>query len=132
MTTSTSELTDLLRHHSGSEQVFRHPLARSVTYTEGVREFAENAGGGAYWLLDILATEPSILKLSGDGGMAFARLQVDGNRARLEVNDGNDSPPIYTRDLDHTDCPPGLWLFYLCATEVGEKPVTMILLPSEY
>ena len=132
MTTDTSELKSLLSHHTGTEQVFRHALARGVTYTEGVQAFTQNAGGGGYWLLDILATEPDILGLVKEGGMAFAKLQVDNSKAKLSVDDGNGGDPVYTRDIDYTDCPPGTWVFYLAYTEVAGKPVTMILLPSEY
>ncbi|OSJ31570.1 hypothetical protein BSZ19_22050 [Bradyrhizobium japonicum] len=42
-----------LRQFTGSEQVFRHSLMRSMTYTEGVQYLAES--GGAYWLIDKVA-----------------------------------------------------------------------------
>ena len=127
-----NELRQLLRNHTGSEQVFRHALARGICYTEGVRAFAEHAGGGAYWLLDILATEPAILGLARKEGIAFATLNVTGRAARLTVAADSGIPPVYSRAIDWTDCPEVEWLFYLSATEVGGKPVVMILLPSEY
>lgn len=132
MTTDTSELKNRLSQHTGTQDVFRHSIVRSFVYTEGVKDFAENAGGGAYWLLDILATEPEIRSLIKGSGMAFATLKVNGGKGRLSVDDGNDSPPVYTRDLDYTDCPSGEWMFYMSETEVAGQQVTMILLPSEY
>lgn len=103
-----------------------------VCYTEGVRDFAEHAGGGAHWLLDILASESAILGLVRSGCMAFATLAVKSGRALLNINDGNDSPPVVSRAIDYTDCPEGDWLIYLSQTEVGGQPGIVMLLPSEY
>lgn len=125
-------LYHLLAQHTGSETIYRHPLVRSFNYTEGVRAFAMNAGGGGYWLLDILATEPAILGLVRKDGIGFATLLVTGRSAKLTVAADSDVPPVFSRDIDYTDCPEGEWKFFLCATEVGDKPVVMILLPSEY
>ena len=58
---NANELRQTLRNYTGSEQVYRHSLARLFNYTEGARAFFRNAGQGAYWLADILATEPSII-----------------------------------------------------------------------
>jgi hypothetical protein len=38
----------------GSENLYRHPLCRSLTYTDGVRYLAE--GAGAFWLIDLIAS----------------------------------------------------------------------------
>lgn len=127
-----NELRQQLRQHTGSQTVYRHALARSVCYTEGVQDFAQNAGGGAYWLLDILATEPKILGLAREEGIAFATLEVKGGKAVLRVAADSDIKPVFTRVITSTDCPDGDWMFYLQPTEVGDKPAVMILLPSEY
>lgn len=118
----TTELKSNLANFTGTEEYYRHTLNRNVIYTEGVQFFAENAGGGAYWLIDILATEPAILKQQRE--FASIWLEVKGEKARITVDDGNDSPPVYTRDIDWTDCPEGLWKFYMIDGT--------ILLPSEY
>lgn len=81
-----------------------------VCYTEGVRDFAEHAGGGAYWLLDILASETVILSLVRSSGMAIANLAAQSGRAHLSVNDGNDGLSVFARSMDHTDCLEGDWL----------------------
>lgn len=44
---------DDLRQFTGDLQRYRHPLARSMIYTPGVKFVAER--GGAYWLIDELA-----------------------------------------------------------------------------
>lgn len=112
-----------LRHElaifTGTEHYYRHGLARNVVYTDGVQHFAESAG--AYWFLDILATEPVILAQAKE--FAVATLKVAGDKAVLSVTDGNDHE-VYTRDISFTDCPPGEWQFYFIDG--------VILLPSEY
>ena len=113
-----------LAQHYGSETCYKHSLVRSVTYTEGVQCFARNAGGGAYWLLDILATEPAILRQAA-AEFALVTLTAKDKSAKLVVTDGNDdTAPVYSRDIDYTDCPDGEWKFYF----IGR----MIMLPSEY
>lgn len=98
----------------GSERLYRHPLNRNVVYTEGVQFFADSAGSGAYWLLDILATQPQILAEA----CSFAVVTLDVNDAAtalLHVTDGDkgDGPvTVYERKLDFTDCPPGKWTFF--------------------
>jgi hypothetical protein len=104
---------------TGSETWYRHPLNKSWSYTEGVYYFAEKAG--AYWLLDILVTEPAILKQAKD--FALATLKVVGSEADLIVEDGNGAR-VFARHIDFTDCPEGVWKFYMT-----DKT---ILLPSEY
>lgn len=108
-----------LANFYGSEVFYRHPLNRSVVYTEGVQHFAEQAG--AYWFLDILATEPAILEQAKD--FAAVTLKVKDGKAQLLVTDGNDGE-VFRRDIDYTDCPEGDWQFFF----VGGT----IMLRSEY
>lgn len=122
----------LLANHYGSETIFRHSIVRGFVYTEGVKTFAENAGGGAYWLLDILATEPGIAQGVRDEGFVIALLKVRGGRATLEVGRDMDGGSVvdlvFSRAIDFTDCPDGAWRFYL----TFYAPRTTCMLPSEY
>jgi hypothetical protein len=127
-----------LAQHYGSGTIYRHSLVRNMNYTEGVRFFAQNAGGGAYWLLDILVTEPKILQGVKDHGTCFVILNVEKNKAVLTVardymygrdENGNDiditfDTVVYSRNIDYTDCPDGVWKFYFTNN--------LIMLPSEY
>lgn len=115
------ELSNELCQFTGTEMYYKHGLNQKVCYTDGVRFFAQNAGGGAYWLLDILATEPEIL--AQQASFAAITLIVALNMARIVVTDG-DEKTVYTRQIDWTDCPDGEWYFYF----IGG----VILLRSEY
>lgn len=117
------ELRNELRNFTGTETWFRHPLNRNITYTEGTKFFVENAGGGAYWLLDILVTQPEILTQMREGGFATITLEVVGSKATLTCGDGNDNV-VYRREIDYTDCPEGTWVLWFTDN--------VILLPSEY
>ena len=139
-----NELLSQMRQFTGSERLFRHSLVRALTYTEGVRWFALHAGGGALWLLDILATEPAVRQqVLGDGegcGFASVRLKVFGVCARLTVDDGNGNVK-YERAIDWTDCPErpktdadpsGEWLFFIEPNHLGDGTVCMTMMwPSE-
>jgi len=95
---------------TGDLERTRHPLARGVIYTEGVRFVAEQ--GGAYWLIDELAfaiacgeiqkaghSDPRILELH------FWRLEVNDKTATLTARADSDVPPFYTKEIPFTDFP---------------------------
>lgn len=119
-----------LAHFTSSETVYFHSLNRRINYTEGVRFFAQNAGGGAYWLLDILATQPEILKAVATHHFCVVVLKVQDSKATLTVardyceSAGTFEEVGYTRDIEFTDCPEGEWKFYFIDN--------LILLPREY
>jgi len=131
--TDGNELSNQLKQFIGSEQVFFSPMNRSINYTEGVLHFLNHAGNGAYWLLDILLTQPEILKGVREHGMVFIHLKVENSQAKLYVNRDSGEIPLYKRLIEFTDCPAapvtianttGEWIFYFCGNT--------IMLPSEY
>lgn len=118
----TNELLNGLGNFTGTEMWWHHWLNKSLMYTDGVRFFAQNAGNGAYWLLDIIATE--VFPLLKTEPFIVIELQVESSDvARIVASDGNDRT-IWAKGLDYTDCPVGLWKFYLLDD--------VLLLPSEY
>lgn len=124
---NSAELTSSLSNFYGSEQWFRHPLNKKMLYTEGVRHFAKNAGGGAYWFLDILATEGMLLT-KDNPFMSVTIKVVDGKLgANIEFTNG-DETSLLNKRIDYTDCPVGNWKFFMI--DDGEQVVA--LLPSEY
>lgn len=142
---NANELRQMLRNYTGSEQVYRHSLARLFNYTEGARAFFRNAGQGAYWLADILATEPSIRKGVQEHGFCLALLDVAEGSAKLVVardattqrcTDGVKrhifEGEVFSRTIDYTDCPEGIWKFYLTWEQTEKSEVVRCMLPSEY
>lgn len=106
------ELRNALPQYTGFDTPYHHALVKSFLYSPGVRFFAQNAGGGAYWFLDICATEPAIRK-QGTEDFALIVLTSTGRTAKIVVTDGNDdSPPVFEQEIHLTDCPEGEWKFY--------------------
>lgn len=126
MTTDANQLRADLAQFYGSETVYRYAMNRNVLYTEGFHHFINNAGGGAHWLLDILGTEPAILKEACD--FAVVTFTVADGKGDIHVTDGgkdgNDPKTVFLRRIEFTDCPDGEWKFFY----VG----LTLMLPSEY
>ena len=110
-----------LKMFTGTEQWFRHPLSSNFLYTDGVKFFSEHCGGGAYWFLDILATELADLQETEDF-MSITLIVVDSS-AKILVDDGNGNI-LYTREVDFTTADEGSWKFFFTNN--------VLLLPSEY
>lgn len=122
--TNSDELHALLSECSGTSQWYTHPFSR-ITYTDGVRAFCQNAGGGAYWFLDIVLTEPVIRKAMLEEGLQIVTLSVDPEqRAHITVKRDTYDPVIFSRAIGSTDCPAGVWRFYLVAD--------VLMVPNEY
>ncbi len=129
-------LRHALAYYTGSDQFYRHPLAKRFTYTEGVKAFAENAGNGAYWLLDILATEPAIREAVLRDGFATVALVAKNGKASLVAAKDRDGDAFvgvtFERFINFTDCPDGDWRFFITTNPLlGEGAITAML-PSEY
>ncbi len=107
---------------SGTETWFRHPLDRSVLYTEGARHVAE--AGGAYWLLDVIVLSQRAVPAVAAERFQLWRLTVRPDRtATLACEDGN-GKPVFTQLIPHTDFPLDDFSFYFTDST--------ILLPGEY
>ncbi len=112
-----------LGNFTGTENWYRHGLARAITYTDGVKFVAENCG--AYWLVDEIAlsnmTEKK-LKMEEFQVWKFT-VNVEKGEGVLTCEDGNDKK-IYTKKITFTDFPYPEVKFYFVDN--------VILLPSEY
>ena len=117
----TAKLSADLKMFTGTEQWFRHPLSSNFLYTDGVKFFAEHCGGGAYWFLDILATELADLQETEE--FMSITLDVVDSSAKITADDGNGNV-LWTRNIDPTDAEVGKWKFFL--------QNNVLLLPSEY
>lgn len=111
MTTDTIELQTSLSQFIGTEKYHFNPLYRWMNYTDGVQYFAKNAGGGAYWFLDIVGTE--VQPLTNRRPFLTVDLVVRSySDAEIVVTDGNDNH-VWTKKINGTDCPVGTWRFFL-------------------
>lgn len=107
-----------LSQFTGTEQWYKHPFSK-VTYTDGVKYFAEKAG--AYWFIDKVLLE--YLPLYTKHEFLHITLTVLGSTAFVRVTDGNDL--ILKKDhVEYTDCPEGEYEFFLTND--------VLLLTSEY
>ena len=114
------ELQQDLRQFTGTEHYYKHNFG-GMLYTDGVKYFAEKAGGGAYWFLDIVSTE--LMRLAAEEGFLSIHLFAKNGKAKLSADDGNDNI-LWTKNIDFTDCPDGDWMFFLT-----DK---VMMIPSEY
>lgn len=123
--THTLTLADLAQFSGGTGQWYRHGLVRSVLYTDGAQHVAEH--GGAYWLLDKLATLQHVPKIARTEFQVWT-LSVHVDRsATLACTDGNNGE-VYAERITWTDFPlPSITLWVECD---GEHRV--ILLPCEH
>ena len=120
--TDPDELRLALTQFTGTETWFRHPFGGGTTFTEGVKFFAENAGNGAFWLLDIFMTE--LVALQRKEGFLGIKLTVSpDSKATITADDGNDRI-LWGHEVVLTDCPVGEWTFFFTDD--------VLLLPSEY
>jgi hypothetical protein len=112
---------DDLCQFTGTENWYRHPLVRSVTYTDGAQYVAER--GGAYWLLDIIATMQLEKAIRVESFQVW-KLAVKPDRSgTVTCEDGNGNE-VYRQELEFTDFPLPEITFYFTDN--------VILLPTEY
>ncbi len=111
-----------LRQFTGSEQCYRHGLARKVLFTDGAKYLADK--GGAYWLIDLiaLAQHPSH-PAAAEPFQLWTMRVTPNNTGTVTCEDGN-GREVFRHVLDYTDFPlPEVQLY--CTDNT-------ILLPSEY
>ena len=133
---NTQELRNLLSQHHGTEDYYQHPLNKSLVYTDGFKAFLDNAGGGAHWFGDILATDPRVAAHMRHDYFACVHLISDGASAYLYVSsdvdeDGEPLKDVLNMVIPYTDCPAGTWTFYLEHSVVGDQTATVAMLTSE-
>jgi len=115
---------------TGTQCLYQHklPMTPELLLTDGVKYFAEKCG--AYWFMDIVATEFT-LKLSDEDYVIFIQVTVsDDNSAVIIGSDGDkgDGPIIlHTRTIEYTDLPPNSEFKFI----LTRSPNTLML-PSEW
>jgi hypothetical protein len=102
--TKTPKLSESdLNQFTGSEHWYRHPLNRSILFTDGAKHIADE--GGAYWLLDCIALAQLTEKRVAAEEFQAWKLAVRPDRtATLTCEDGNYNV-VYRQELEFTDFP---------------------------
>jgi hypothetical protein len=112
--------SDLLQF-IGTTQWYRHPLVRAVTYTDGAHYVAEH--GGAYWLIDIIATTQLDRAVRKQPFQVW-KLTVKADRTGTVTCDDGNGKQVYRQELEFTDFPLPEISFYFTDN--------VIMLPTEY
>src|SRR5688572_12881333 len=102
MKPSPEQLSNMLMHFYGSINFYRHPLNRSLIYTEGIQYFAEAAG--AYWFIDLIAF--TLFKHTRSQSFINIIMTVADGKATIRLDDGDDNL-IVSKHIEFTDCPAG-------------------------
>jgi hypothetical protein len=103
----------------GTEHWYKHPLMPAMTYTDGIKYFAEQTE--SYWLLDVIATE--YFPMLKDQPFLFITVESQNGSCTIVVKDG-DSKELKSKHVPFTNLIEGTWSFYLFDD--------VLLLPSEY
>ena len=113
---------------TGSLDQYSHqlPMTPELRLTDGTKAFAERMG--AYWFMDIVATEFLPL-LSEEDYIIFIQITVDDNNSAVIIgtdgDKGNGLKILHTRTIEYTDLLPNTgFKFYLSDG--------LLMLPSEY
>lgn len=118
MTTTTLDLSQFI----GTYNYYRSCIfAPKLVHTDGVQYFAENAGNGAFWFLDIVGTE--IYPKTKTYPFISITLVSSNGSAMITGEDG-DCMEMYSKKIDYTDCPDGEYQFFLTDN--------VLMLSSEY
>jgi hypothetical protein len=112
---------DDLGQFTGTANWYRHPLVRSIAYTDGAQYVAEH--GGAYWLLDIVATMQLDKAIRAEAFQVW-KLAVKPDRAGTVTCEDGNGKEVYRQELEFTDFPLPEITFYFIDN--------VILLASEY
>ena len=92
----------------GSENLYFHPLFKSIQYTEGVKYLGAN---GASWLVtDILSFLKGLKKLKGQEFLHIVFSKLNG-KGKLTFDDGNHDV-LFTNKYEYTDFPLDSVSFY--------------------
>lgn len=110
-----------LSQFTGTEQWYRHGIARNVLYTDGAKHVAES--GGAYWLLDEIAFAQSIRQVAAEAFQVW-KLKVNPDHSATLTCDDGDSNIRFMKHIEFTDFPLEQIAIYFT-----DK---VIMLPSEY
>lgn len=110
-----------LRQFTGTDNWYKHWMG-NILYTDGVKYFAETVGG--YWFIDVVGSVWDVITVEE---FVNIKMTVKDHQAVIVMDDGDKghgAKVLYQQDIEFTDCPEGVWQFYLEGN--------VLLLPSEH
>lgn len=127
-----NEIHKELAQFYGSEQFFNlSPFHFNMVVTEGVKFLADAAG--AYWLLDIIATESLTPKMKRYRDFQVWKMTTDlKSKTALIIAENGNGKKIHERPITFTDFPlPEIEFFLELGSLDGVTPKRVLMLPSE-
>ena len=129
MTQQSDAQSDLresdLTQFCGSSEFFQH-WSKRLVYTEGIQHMAEQ--GGAYWLIDAVASYQSDKRITSRPDLADFQLWelavAEDRTATLTIRGDSGQPAVITQEIPFSDFPLKQIKFYVCNGT--------LMLPSEY
>ena len=119
---------------NGMNEAFRHGMLKWFVYSDGARDLAEAAG--AYWLLDIIATEVAAVMrrlITSPAGVGTTYLEMtvaENDSAVLRLTIADNAPPAWEKRITYTDFPHGHWVLFELGDFNGQGVIA--ILPSEH
>jgi hypothetical protein len=110
-----------LDQFTGLDRLYRHRLVRTITYTEGVKQVAEETK--AYWLVDYIASMQLEYKIATRTFQLWT-LMVDDHHQALITCKVSNGRSIYNDEFLNTDFPLPEITFWIMEN--------VLLMPSEY
>ena len=124
MTLAKSDLDQF----TGTLQYYRHPLCRTLLFTEGVHFLAEKAG--AFWLIDVVGSYQHKLKQEP---FQLWCLEKAGDGAVVTCRRDTNEPELVRQEIEYTDFPFAVtgdrFEWYVCE---NDDTHFVMLLKSEY
>lgn len=120
---------------NGSENFYRHMLAKRLLYTDGVKKLSVICE--AWWLVDAIASHMATnQRLMAEGFLTWTLLPEGEHGAKLVATDGNEgSPALASQLIGYTDFPRDLMPFKLFCEKGADVPgkplVHTLMLPEE-
>jgi len=120
-----AELENALAHFSGTEQYHKFSICSKLVLTDGAAFLAANAGGGAFWLMDLIESYQSkCVKDKMLRDIQFWTLTVHEDRSATIVCERDTNDVAFKQEIPSTDFPLKSVKLYV---QNG-----VILLPGEY
>lgn len=112
----------------GTENWYRHPLCRTLLFTDGIHFLAEKAG--AFWLIDVVGSYQHKLKQES---FQLWRLEKAESGAVVTCRRDTNEPDLIRQEIPYTDFPfddlGDRFEWYVCQ---NDETTFVMLLKSEY